>query len=394
MLHTETKYKALRIAVVTNEFPSVSETFISNQVKYLAAKGNQVFVFCFIKNPALFHQLFNGNGGVKIILFSRRKLLQYLLLHPFQIAKAFSKHFDMKLFFSKKARASTINAYAPDIVHFEFSGIGIGFLEEIKNLHAKTLVSCRGSAEKVKLLADPNRKAGLQKLFDQVNAIHCVSEDMRQTILPYCSKPEKIFINYPSIDTQLFKRANPYQPHPVITIISVGRITFQKGYLIGLLAIKRVKDAGISFKWIIVGKGPKYQELFFHIHEMGLQHHVVLAGMQSGNAVIELYQQADIYFLPSFYEGIANAVLEAMSMELPVVSTRSGGMEEVIIHGVNGFLANVYDDQSLGTLLLQLSGDFELRKAIGMAARKRIVEQFDIQLQIDQYEKVYGELLG
>ena len=394
MQHTETKYKALRIAIVTNEFPSVSETFISNQVKYLAAKGNQVFVFCFIKNPVLFHQLFHNNQQVKTILFSRRKLLQYLLLHPFQIAKVFSKHIDIKLFFSRKARASAINAYSPDIVHFEFSGIGIGFLEEIQNLRAKTVVSCRGSAEKVKLLADHDRKKNLEKLFNQVNAIHCVSQDMRQTILPYCSKPEKIFINYPSIDTQLFKRPNPYQPHPVITIISVGRISFQKGYLIGLLAIKRLKDAGISFKWIIIGKGPKYQELFFHIHEMGLQHHVVLAGVQSGNDVIELYQQADIYFLPSFYEGIANAALEAMSMELPVVSTRSGGMEEVITHDVNGLLANVYDDRNLAALLLRLANDFELRKAIGIAARKRIVEQFDIQLQIDKYESVYSQLVN
>ena len=126
---------------------------------------------------------------------------------------------------------------------------------------------------------------------------------------------------------------------------------------------------------------------------MGLQNHVILAGVQSGNAVIELYQQADIYFLPSFYEGIANAVLEAMSMELPVVSTRSGGMEEVITHGVNGFLANVYDDQHLADLLLQLAGDFDLRKAIGIAARKRIVEQFEIEVQIEKYEKLYSSLV-
>ena len=393
MQHTETNFKKLRIAIVTNEFPSISETFISNQVKFLAAKGNEIFVFCFSKNFELLQQLFNNNKQVRIIVFNSRVLIKYFFLHPFQSAKTFSRSDNSKLFFLRKARVNAINSCSPDIVHFEFSGIGILFLNEINNILAKTIVSCRGSAEKVKLLVDNTRKKNLEKLFDNVNAIHCVSADMMQTILPYCKLPGKIFINFPSIDTDLFKRQNPYAEHDVINIISVGRITFQKGYLIGLLAIKRLKDAGIKFKWTIIGKGPKMQELFFHINEMDLQNEVTLMGAQPWPDVIAHYQQADIYFLPSFYEGIANAVLEAMSMELPVVSTKSGGMQEVITNNADGFLADVYDDNALAILLIQLSNNFQLRRQTGIAARKKIVDQFNIHLQTNKYQQVYNKLI-
>jgi len=382
----------MRIAIIVDTFPSVSETFISNKVLYLANRGHQLFVVCNKKNDALFNQLFTNNKNVAVVLFSKQKLLQYLSLHPGESIAALSKGKDFQKHIYKKFKINTINDCNADIVHFGFSGIAVTFLPGMEDIKAKKGVSCRGSAEYIKLLAYDERKRLVKILFDQVDAIHCVSGNMRQTILPYCSKPEKIFINFPSVDINKFGRSSQHNTHNPFIILSVGRFVFQKGYLTGLLAIKKLKELNKNFHWHIVAGGPQ-EEMIFHINELGLNEHIVLLGAKLNDEVLELYNEADIFFLPSISEGIANVVLEAMSMQLPVVSTRCGGMAEVITHGKDGLLADVYDSNKLAENLLQLMDNEQLRKKLGAEARKRVTEQFNIDMQASKFEEVYKALL-
>ncbi|MEP7318197.1 MAG: glycosyltransferase family 4 protein [Panacibacter sp.] len=382
----------MRIAIIVDTFPAVSETFISNKVMHLANRGHQLFVICNKKNETLFNQLFSNNKNVTVVLFSKQKLLQYLGTHPAESIAALSKGKDFQKYVYRKFKVNTINECNADIVHFGFSGLGVALLEGIPDIKAKIGVSCRGSAEYIKLLAYHDRKKQIVSLFQQADTIHCVSENMRQTILPYCSKPEKIFINYPSVDATKFKRSKEYIAHSPVIILSVGRLVFQKGYLIGLLAVRKLKEFNKNFQWQIVAGGA-HDEIIFHINELGLNDYVKLLGPKINSEVAELYNEADIFFLPSVSEGIANVVLEAMSMELPVVSTRCGGMEEVITHGKNGLLADVYDYNALAENLLQLFNAESLRKTLGAAARKRVTEQFEISMQAAKFEQVYKSLL-
>ena len=382
----------MRIAIIIEEFPTLSETFIYVKVKQLALRGHELFIFCNKKNQLLLIELFSGITNLTVLTFSKRDAVLFVLTHP-GIALQSLREADKNKFVYGQYRVQLINRYNPGIIHFEFSGIGIAYNPLMPLLKGRKVVSCRGSGEKVKLLTDSTRKEKMVALFNQVNAIHCVSDDMKQTILPYCSNPEKIFINYPSIDTVFFNRQKPYIKHDRVTILSIGRFTFQKGYLTGLQAIQRLKAKGYLFNWQIVGSGPQHEELVFHIHQMQLQDVVVLLGARKRPEVMALLEEADMYFLPSVYEGIANVVLEAMSMQLPVVCTTSGGMEEVITHGKNGLLSPVYDADSLADNLAVLVKDFELRKSLGVAARQRIVEQFDIQTQVTRFETVYTQII-
>ena len=382
----------MRIAIVIEEFPTLSETFIYVKVKQLALRGHKLFIFCNKKNQLLLHELFSGITNLTVLSFSKRDAVLFVLTHP-GIALQSLREADKNKFVYGQYRVQLINLYNPDIIHFEFSGIGIAYNPLMPLLKGRKVVSCRGSGEKVKLLTDSSRKEKMVALFKQVDAIHCVSDDMKQTILPYCSSPEKIFINYPSIDTIFFNRQKSYIKHDRVTILSIGRFTFQKGYLTGLQAIQRLKAKGYLFTWQIVGSGPQQEELVFHIHQMQLQDVVVLLGSKKRPEVMALLEEADMYFLPSVYEGIANVVLEAMSMQLPVVCTTSGGMEEVITHGKNGLLSPVYDAESLADNLALLVKNDELRQSLGVAARQRIVEQFDIQTQVTRFETVYTKII-
>lgn len=385
----------MRIILVVDTFPSVSETFISNKVKYLMANGYHVIVFCVKRYDALLTELFKNDKNLQVVVLRKFSMLSFLLLHPILVLGNILQkgNFRQRLF--RRFRLEMINKYAPDIIHFEFSGIGADYLYEITHLACKKVVSCRGSAEKVKLLIHEDRKENFRALLHVVDAVHCVSDDMRKTILPYCSKPEKIFVNYPSIDTAFFRR-QPIQRKKdnAITILSVGRFTFQKGFSTGIQAIHLLKRSGIPFKWVIVGNGPDYEEILFQVDHFGLQDVVQLAGSKSSLEVKALMEQADMYFLPSVYEGIANVALEAMSMELPVVATRSGGMAEVIVHGENGLLANVYDHTALAGNLLLLMQDAALRKTIGSKGRQTIVQNFSLSLQAKKYIDVYSNLTG
>lgn len=382
----------MKIIIIVNDFPSISETFISNKVKFLALRNHSLEVICKNKNEPLFADLFKNINNVNVTVFNKKNVLQFLVFHPtilFSVIKG-KAYFVQQLF--SKYRIEVINKLQPDIIHFEFSGVAIDYLKDLNTIKGKKVVSCRGSAEKVKLLVYEDRKEKFRSILQLADAIHCVSADMRETIMPYCNDSKKIFINFPSIDTQYFTSKKARITKPSKTVLSVGRITFQKGYLIGLLTIKKLKEKGLNFKWIIAGKGPKHEELLFAIHELGLQQNVELLGSQPRSKVKQLMQEADVYFLPSVYEGIANVVLEAMSMQLPVVCTRSGGMEEVIENGVDGFLADINDPELLADYILALCADENLCASLGANARKKIIDRFNIENQINKFEQVYKEL--
>jgi glycosyltransferase involved in cell wall biosynthesis len=382
----------MKIAIVTNKFPAPSETFISNKVLSFAAKGHEVIVFCNYFDNAAWQTINTNRLKIIVELINRANITRFIISHPSLWRMATSKTKTAGEL-SENYLTNKLNTIKPAIIHFEFSGLGLQYLDTIKIAAGKKVVSCRGSGEKVKLLTDNSRKEKMHALFDYVDAIHCVSDDMRKTVLPYCKQPSKIFVNYPSIDATTFKRNTIYKHHTHLQVLSIGRLTFQKGYLTGLLAIKLLKKAGVNFNWVIAGDGPQKEEIIFHIHQLGLQNHITLAGTQTRQEVLKLYNNCDIFFLPSVYEGIANVALEAMSMEIPIVSTKSGGMDEVITNGINGMLADVYDSAGMAQSLLQLANDETLCKSIGQHARKTILGTFILEKQIEKFETVYNSLL-
>ena len=158
--------------------------------------------------------------------------------------------------------------------------------------------------------------------------------------------------------------------------------------------MKQLKQMGLAFKWLIVGDGPLAEEIIYHIHALNLQQHVELLGKKSRDEILSLYNEVDAFLLPSVYEGIANVCLEAMAMELPVVSTRSGGMNEVIRHEENGLLCDVYDPSGIAANLQRLAHEVEFRQLLGRNARQTVVNNFTLKKQVDVFEEQYQKLLS
>jgi glycosyltransferase involved in cell wall biosynthesis len=102
------------------------------------------------------------------------------------------------------------------------------------------------------------------------------------------------------------------------------------------------------------------------------------------------YQAADIFVMPSLREGLPNAMLEAMSCELPVVVSRLEGVTDwVVENDVNGLLISPGNGGELSEALIRLLGDAELSNALGKKARKTIKKRFRIEKMAGKYEKLY-----
>lgn len=397
----------MHIKLVVNSFPAPSETFLFNLVVGLQAKGHRVSVCAMSPskhNDFYAKRMHEWSKELDVLPFSYTgfKKIFSIALILLRNSKLFLKN--RQLVGLKKGILHTVyEVYLtknnPDVIHFSYSGIGVGFLNilaHLKNKKIKIVTSCRGSAEKVRPIVEPERKEKLNQLFSFCDKIHCVSADMKNGLKEYGLIEEKSFVNYPSVNIDYFKREKPYEvaEHSKLKLVTTGRLHFQKGYVYVLNAVKKVKDAGFDFEYKIIGDGPDLHMIQYIIHELGLTKEVILTGKVSSSEVKKILLESDIFILPSLYEGIANAALEAMAIQLPLISTRCGGMEEVIENGVNGILVNRFDENELANAILNLIQIPTLRIQLSNKSRNVIENKFNINQQLIVFEENYSKLVN
>ena len=166
-------------------------------------------------------------------------------------------------------------------------------------------------------------------------------------------------------------------------ILSVGQLRERKGLNFLIEACRNLRDRGIQFECRIVGEGPLRPALEAQIKQLDLVEVVKLYGALPHEAVIEQYEQATIFALPAIQgadgdrDGIPNVILEALAMELPVVSTQHSGVPEVVENGVNGLLVPPEDAQALANALEQLIHSPDTCQQFGKIGRQIVAERFD-----------------
>jgi colanic acid/amylovoran biosynthesis glycosyltransferase len=104
-------------------------------------------------------------------------------------------------------------------------------------------------------------------------------------------------------------------------------------------------------------------------------------------------RDADVLLHAAVSEGFCNAVMEAQAMELPVVCTDAGGLPENVADGESGFVVPRRDPAALSAKLEELARDFELRRRMGKAGRRRVLEKFQLSDQLDRFERLYEQVL-
>jgi glycosyltransferase involved in cell wall biosynthesis len=399
----------MRIAIVVNTFPSLSESFIFNKVMGLRAAGLDITVIAhnLRDDRALFADRLNNQpldfitytptaGGVRHLPL---KLSQLVQRNP-QKAMNLRKEALCRYGRSRRALKAWVAALPLvtgnfDVIHFEYSGLAVSYLDALPLLaHARLLTSCRGAAEQITPLLQPERATKMSEVFALVDRVHCVSSDMLRTVEGYGLDPAKAFINHPSINASQFVRKLPYEVRSSgpYRLLSVGRLHWKKGLEYAILAMRSLVDAGYDVHYDILGGGVEEEKLRFTIAELNLGERVHLRGRQSAEAVREALEKADVYLLPSLSEGLSNAALEAMAMELPLVSTTAGGMAEAITHGKEGFLVPPWEPEVMAAKIAFLLKNGDLRLRMGQAGRARIEGHFNLERQINCFVEEYQAL--
>jgi N-acetyl-alpha-D-glucosaminyl L-malate synthase BshA len=164
--------------------------------------------------------------------------------------------------------------------------------------------------------------------------------------------------------------------------------------------VKRVPDVVEIFarvhkempsKLVLVGDGPERAAAEILAHKRGIHEHTCFLGKQDN--VEQIMGLADILLLPSEMESFGLAALEAMACEVPPVASRVGGVPELITHGVDGFLADVGDLDTMAAHAVRLLQNPELHRQVAQAARQTALKRFCSTLIIPRYEELYRKVL-
>ena len=143
-----------------------------------------------------------------------------------------------------------------------------------------------------------------------------------------------------------------------------------------------------------MGDGPDREGLERAIAAANLGRHVVLEGSANQDRIRDYYRQADIFVLASFAEGIPVVLMEAMAMEIPCVSTFVAGIPELIRNDIDGILVPPSDDRALASAIKRLIDDSALRRRLGVAARRRVMDKYNLDRNIEVLAQIFTDRIG
>lgn len=174
---------------------------------------------------------------------------------------------------------------------------------------------------------------------------------------------------------------------PVVGV--VARLHPQKGHEYLIKAARVLADKFKDLKIVLVGDGELRAELEQAVVEAGLSETFIFLGFRSD--VRDLLSMFDIFVLPSLYEGLPNVILEAMATNLPVVATSVDGTVELVDDGETGYLVPPRDPGALVAKIGNLLESADLRRQFGRAGRKKVEEQYSLELQVENFQNLYEQ---
>jgi glycosyltransferase involved in cell wall biosynthesis len=228
----------------------------------------------------------------------------------------------------------------------------------------------------------------LKEKIDAARFIIAISEYNKRFMVEYAGKPEvadKIHVIHSGIPIADFSpetHSLPFVRPPLI--LTVGRLVEKKGFSFLIRACKHLRDWGYQAHCVIIGSGPQEEALSHMIHDLDLTDWVELAGWLDQAQVRSYLTEAGIFVLPCVVaangdrDGIPAALMEAMAMAKPCVSTTVSGIPELIETGHTGLLVPEKDAMALADALSRLLDDATLARRLGQSGREKVCNEFNL----------------
>jgi len=234
--------------------------------------------------------------------------------------------------------------------------------------------------------------------------IICVSNHVSDSVRKwYPVSKKKIYTVMNGIDTSEFspndKDRNSLRDSLGIRegeflLMTSGSISKEKGHHIAVEALNKLLKENINLKLLIVGDGEYQASLSGLIDKFGLNDNVILTGFIPNKSISEYYNAADIYLIPTLRaEGLPFALIEAMSIGLPIIASKVGGIPDVVGNGKEGLLINPGDTNDIVSKILTLLRDADLRRELGVKARRKVLNELNSENMVDKTLEIIESIL-
>jgi len=236
----------------------------------------------------------------------------------------------------------------------------------------------------------------LPQKIEAADFVVCISHFARSQLMKLSPHAHwsKFVVSRLGVDPQVFQPPPPKAAGGVFEVLCVGRLTPAKGQHLLVDAVGRLAREGAPIRLRLVGSGVDGPSLQRQVAALGVESTVIFEGGVNQDRIRSLYAQADAFCLPSFAEGIPVALMEAMSMEIPVLSTGITGIPELIDSGKTGLLVPPSDTDALVAALRRLIDDRDAAREMGRRAREKVCRDYDLERNVAGLADIFRQRVG
>ncbi|MHA1402955.1 MAG: glycosyltransferase family 4 protein [Candidatus Helarchaeota archaeon] len=381
-----------------------TESFVRDIARFVQKNGHDVYLYGPMPSKKDLKPLLSS--GVKLfpmnikgILTSGEKIGDNFLSSP-------RKEMIRFVFASLKTLSRILLTYRVDVIHAHWvlpSGFIAGILSRIFRIPA--IVTAHGRSiylnPQVGFIVPQKRYARilLEMSFLNLKKIVAVSRDAIFHALQRGAKQDRCVVIYNGTDEQLFNPdvsgmnvKSKWGLKKDFALVAVRKFYKRKGLQYLIQALPGVIDEIPDVKLILLGDGPLKKTLERQVKELNISNHVIFTGMVPNRKVPEYLAAADACLVPSLEEGFGVAAVEAMAMKKPLISTQAGGLREVVDEKTT-ILVPPRDSQAIAQAIIRLWKNPEMRKKLGEAGRKKVLQKFNWNRAAREYIKLYNQIL-
>jgi colanic acid/amylovoran biosynthesis glycosyltransferase len=396
----------MKIGHITSSFPKLSETFILNQLTGLIDAGHDIHVYASRPDENLKHEVVTEYGLLeKVTYYSTPRTypeglnllgtsVPRLLISGVSPLRVFStfRHGKSAPRSLSMMRTATKHRGDIDVFHAHFGPNGSQFLPTQPVVNRPLIVSFYGYDVSSVPHSNPDV---YNTLFKKVDAITCLSEEMKEDLTDLGAPPEKIYKIPLCIDVNNFEyKERELEPNEPLNIFTVSRFVEKKGLQYAIKAVANLNvDRQISYT--IAGDGERREQIEDLIDELEVGDRIELLGWQTQDEITQLMMDAHLFLLPSVTaengdkEGTPTVLLEAQSAGLPIVSTTHAGIPEIVDDGNAGILVPERDAMALTNALRELIDHSDRWPEMGRAGRSNIEAHHSIEVVVYELLDLY-----
>jgi colanic acid/amylovoran biosynthesis glycosyltransferase len=408
----------MRIAFLLGRFPSLSETFILNQITGLLDRGHEVDIYArkpddgskvhpdvekyklldrVIYRNMPSNALLRAFGGIGLAVEGLGRN-GGVIVRSLNISRFGREAASLKLLYWAAALFKRGQRY--DIVHGHFgpNGMLALALRQVGAINADAKIVTTFYGYDVHRYPRNHGQDVYRELFAQTEKVLALSQTMRRDVIALGCPDNKAIVHHIGTDPGRF-RLSVRQPAAdgVVRLVSIARLVEKKGLEFAIQAVAKVAAGGQRVSYDIVGDGDLRGRLESVIRDLNVSQIVHLLGWQTQQQVVEILDRSHLLLAPSVtaasgdQEGTPVALMEAMAMGLPVISTHHSGIGEVVRDGVCGYLVPERDIEALAEKIMALAAHPEKWGPMGLAGREIVEAEFDTSKLADELLRLYAE---